>query len=47
MTKTKHQLNVWKNRGFITYCPQTGLYSKTQEYLKGCSNRCNKIEQPK
>lgn len=30
---TKHQLNVWKNRGFITYSAQTGLYSKTEEYL--------------
>jgi hypothetical protein len=34
---TKHQLNVWKNRKFITYCPQTGLYTKTEEYLKGNS----------
>lgn len=25
---TKHQLNVWKNRGFITYSNQTGLYCK-------------------
>lgn len=32
---TKHQLNVWKNRKFITYSPQTGLYTKTEEYLKG------------
>ena len=31
---TKHQLNVWKNRGFITYSAQTGLYTKTEEYLK-------------
>ena len=31
---TKHQLNVWKNRGFIEYSSQTGLYSKTEEYLK-------------
>ena len=31
---TKHQLNVWKNRGFITYSNQTGLYTKTEEYLK-------------
>ena len=30
---TKHQLNVWKNRGFITYSNQTGLYTKTDEYL--------------
>jgi hypothetical protein len=32
---TRHQLNVWKNRGFITYSAQTGLYTKTEEYLKG------------
>lgn len=32
---TKHQLQVWKFRKFITYCNQTGLYSKTSEYLKG------------
>ena len=32
---TKHQLDVWKNRGFITYSNQTGLYTKTDEYLKG------------
>lgn len=32
---TKHQINVWKNRGFITYSNQTGLYTKTEEYLKG------------
>ena len=32
---TKHQLNVWKNRGFITFNAQTGLYTKTEEYLKG------------
>ena len=31
---TRHQLNVWKHRGFITYSAQTGLYSKTDEYLK-------------
>ena len=31
---TKHQLNVWKNRKFITYNPQTGLYTKSDEYLK-------------
>jgi len=31
---TKHQLNVWKHRGFITYSPQTGLYTKTDSYLK-------------
>ena len=32
---TKHQIDVWKNRKFITYCNQTGLYTKTQEYLTG------------
>lgn len=32
---TKHLLNVWKYRGFITYSAQTGLYTKTDEYLKG------------
>ena len=31
---TKHQLNVWLNRGFITFSNQTGLYSKTKKYLK-------------
>ncbi|MBO5549795.1 MAG: hypothetical protein J5954_09295 [Prevotella sp.] len=30
---TKHQLNVWKNREFITYSNQTGLYTKTEKYL--------------
>lgn len=30
---TKHLLNVWKYRGFITYNSQTGLYTKTEEYL--------------
>ena len=32
---TKHQLRVWKNRGFITFSNETGLYTKTDEYLKG------------
>ncbi len=30
---TRHQLNVWKNRHFITLDTQTGLYTKTEEYL--------------
>jgi hypothetical protein len=30
---TKHLLNVWKYRGFITYSNETGLYTKTDEYL--------------
>ena len=32
---TKRQLRVWMHRGFITYSNQTGLYTKTDEYLKG------------
>ena len=32
---TKHQLNVWKNRGFIAFDSQTGLYTKTEDYLNG------------
>jgi hypothetical protein len=31
---TKDQLNHWVFRGFITYSAQTGLYSKTESYLK-------------
>lgn len=30
---TRKLLNVWKNRGFVTYSAQTGLYSKTPNYL--------------
>ncbi len=30
---TRHLLTVWKARGFITYSAQTGLYTKTPEYL--------------
>ena len=29
------QINVWKNRGFVTYSAQTGMYTKTEEYLNG------------
>ena len=32
---TMNQLRVWMHRGFITYSNQTGLYTKTDEYLKG------------
>ena len=32
---TKNQLYKWVYRKFITYCNQTGLYTKTQEYLTG------------
>ena len=32
---TRHQLNVWKSRGFIEFSVQTGLYTKTDAYLKG------------
>lgn len=30
----KALLYVWKNRGFITYSNQTGMYTKTEKYLK-------------
>ena len=30
---TTHQLSVWKNRKFITFSEETGLYTKTEEYL--------------
>lgn len=32
---TKNQLYQWTFRKFITYSAQTGLYTKTEEYLKG------------
>ena len=32
---TKAQLRQWLHRKFITYCELTGLYTKTEEYLKG------------
>jgi len=32
---TRHQLNVWKNRGFIIFSEESGLYSKTETYLTG------------
>ena len=35
---TKNQLKLWKSRGFIEYSAQTGLYSKTEKYLKGIRN---------
>ena len=38
---TRHQLNVWKNRGFIEYSAQTGLYTKTEKYLNGSGFRVN------
>ena len=31
---TKVQINVWIHRKFITYDPITGLYTKTDTYLK-------------
>lgn len=31
---TNRQLRVWMSRGFITYSAETGLYTKTEEYLK-------------
>ena len=35
---TKAQLRQWLHRKFITYSNQTGLYTKTEEYL-GASRR--------
>ncbi len=32
---TNNQLYKWKHRNFITFDEQTGLYTKTEEYLKG------------
>ena len=32
---SKAQLSLWVHREFITYSNQTGLYSKTEKYLKG------------
>lgn len=34
---TKKQLSVWSARGYIEYSSQTGLYTKTEKYLKGKS----------
>ena len=36
---TKHQISVWTNRNFVTYSNQTGLYTKTEEYLDGSGLR--------
>jgi hypothetical protein len=36
---TKGQLAKWVFRKFITYSNQTGLYTKTEEYLKGKSEK--------
>lgn len=30
-----HKRAVWTNRNFVTFSNQTGLYTKTEEYLKG------------
>ena len=32
---SKAQLSLWVHREFITFSNQTGLYSKTEKYLKG------------
>ena len=39
---TKGQLRKWVFRKFITFSNQTGLYSKTQEFLTGISERKKK-----
>ena len=38
---TRHQLNVWKNRGFITYSAQAGMYAKTEEYVGSLKLKSN------
>ena len=35
MEGTRHQISVWSNRGLIEQSAQTGLYSKTDKFLKG------------
>ena len=35
---TKNQLYKWVFRKFIVHSAQTGLYTKTQEYLQGISS---------
>lgn len=35
--ETKRQIRVWSARGYIEFSAQTGLYSKTEKYLKGKS----------
>ena len=37
---TKNQLYQWQHRKFIEYSAQTGLYTKTDEYLKMSDVRC-------
>ena len=32
---TNNQLRKWQFRKFVTYSAQTGMYTKTKEYLKG------------
>ena len=34
-----NQLRKWLHRKFITYCSQTGLYTKTEEYLEKIKNK--------
>lgn len=35
--ETKRQIRVWSARGYIEFSAQTGLYTKTEKYLKGKS----------
>ena len=39
---SKKQLSVWSARGFIEYSAQTGLYTKTEKYLKMADVGCKK-----
>ena len=34
LSGTKHQLNVWVYRGFITHDAETGLYTKTDKFIR-------------
>lgn len=36
---TNGQIRKWVFRKFITYSNQTGLYTKTEEYLKGSNQK--------
>jgi hypothetical protein len=43
---TNGQLRKWVFRKFITFDSQTGLYSKTDEYLKGADSAKSKNKKP-
>ncbi|SFB98441.1 hypothetical protein SAMN04488494_0901 [Xylanibacter ruminicola] len=41
---TKAQLRQWLHRKFIEYCTQTGIYTKTELYLKGVKDETLNIK---